>query len=87
MTLRNVLNKIRWDSNSDVSSYQITYIHRGDVGDKRTILFSDLLEIHSSWFLCRDSSFGEIMIPFHRVVEVRNQKSDEIIWRKRAKQR
>jgi uncharacterized protein (UPF0248 family) len=86
MTLRDVLNRIRWDPRSDSSVYQITYIHRGDVGDKRTILFSDIQEIHSSWFLYESSDSGEITIPLHRVIEVRNQKSGEIIWRKRGKQ-
>ncbi len=86
MTLRDVLNRIRWDPQSGSSVYQITYIHRGDVGDRRTILFSDIQEIHSSWFSYESSDSGEITIPFHRVIEVRNQKSGEILWKKRVKQ-
>lgn len=86
MTLREVLNRIKWDPQSGSSVYQITYIHRGDVGDKRTILFSDIREIHASWFLYESSYSGEITIPFHRVIEVRNQKSGEVIWKKREKQ-
>jgi len=86
MTLRDVLNRIRWDPQNDNNVYQITYIHRGDVGDRRTILFSDIQEIHSSWFSYESPDSGETTIPFHRVTEVRNQKSGEILWKKRVKQ-
>ncbi len=86
MTLREVLNRIRWAPQSGNSVYQITYIHRGAVGDKRTILFSDIHEIHASWFLYESSDSGETTIPLHRVTEVRNQESGEVIWKKRERQ-
>ena len=84
MTLRDILNRIRWNPEEKGRTYEITYIHRGAEGDKRVIPFSSIEEIHSSWFTYTDPEGGEVTIPFHRVLEVRDAESGKVIWRKRS---
>jgi uncharacterized protein (UPF0248 family) len=83
LTLRDVLNRIRWDREKTKLSYEVSYVHRGATGDKRTIPFSNIREIHSSWFMYTDPDDGDVMIPFHRVLEVREVGSEQILWRSR----
>jgi uncharacterized protein (UPF0248 family) len=85
LPLRDVLNRIRWDREKTELSYEVSYVHRGATGDKRSIPFSDIREIHSSWFTYTDSDDGEVMIPFHRVLEVREVESRHTVWRSRRK--
>ena len=86
LTLRDVLNRIRWDPDKSRRTYEITYIHRGAPSDKRTIPFSNVKEIHSSWFDYLDPEIGEAIIPFHRILEVRDVESGKKVWKKREKQ-
>lgn len=87
MTLRNVLNRIKWDPEESGQAYEITYVHRGVTGDKRTIPFSSIKEIHSSWFIYVDLDVGEVTIPFHRILEVRHAESGKLVWKKRGSYR
>lgn len=82
MTLRDVLNKIRWNPEDGGRAYEITYLHRGVSGNKRTIPFSSVKEIHSSWFTYTDPEGGEVSIPFHRILEVRDFGSGKPVWKK-----
>jgi uncharacterized protein (UPF0248 family) len=83
LTLREVLNRIRWDREKSKQAYEVSYVHRGATGDKRTIPFSSILEIHSSWFTYTDPDAGEVVIPFHRVLEIREVESGHTVWRSR----
>jgi hypothetical protein len=82
LTLRDLLNRIRWNPEERERAYEITYIHRGASENKRTIPFSGIKEIHSSWFTYTDPEGGEVSIPFHRVLEVRDIESGRPIWKK-----
>lgn len=84
MTLRDVLNRIRWNPEERGRTYEITYIHRGAPENKRTISFSSIEEIHSSWFTYTDNDGGEVTIPFHRVLLVQDTESGRILWKKRS---
>ncbi|MCJ7635611.1 RNA repair domain-containing protein [Candidatus Bathyarchaeota archaeon] len=85
MTLRDILNRIRWDS-KEKRICEITYIHRGASKDERMIPFSCIEEIHSSWFTYFDPGSGEVTIPFHRILQVQDIKSGEVLWKKRGRQ-
>jgi len=82
LTLREVLNRIRWNPEERGRAYEITYIHRGASENKLTIPFSSIKDIHSSWFTYTDAEGGEVTIPFHRVLEVRDIESGKPIWKK-----
>ncbi len=82
MTLRDVLNRLRWNPQEKGHDYLITYTHRGAEGDMRSILFSQIQEIHSSWFTYVDPESEEVTIPFHRILEVADITSGEILWKK-----
>jgi len=86
LTLRDVLNRIRWNPEERGRAYEITYIHRGASENKRTIPFSSIKEIHSSWFTYTDPEGDEVTIPLHRVLEVRDTELGKTVWRKRGSQ-
>jgi len=75
--LKNVLNKIFWDEREDPADYEITYVHRGAEGDKRTISATDVKDVGASWFSLRRE---DVVIPFHRILEIRNVRSNRTVW-------
>jgi len=84
LKLRDVLNRMRWNPEERGQAYEVTYLHRGALQNKRTIPFSSIKEIHSSWFTYTDPEGGDVLIPFHRVLEVREIESGKLVWKKRA---
>lgn len=83
--LKNILNKLRWDSRENPENYRITYRHRGAVGDVRKIQASRIQKLGKSYFTILDAvrSAEETIIPFHRILEIRSIADDRIIWTKR----
>jgi len=81
LTLRDALNKILWDKRQNPTEYEVTFIHRGAPSDTRTIRFSSIVIIGSSWFVYCDGE--EVLIPYHRVLAVRNARTGVTIWSKR----
>jgi len=83
--LKNILSGLRWDSRKNSADYQITYRHRGAPGNEKQIKASAIDTLGKSYFTFNDSSSDsdETLIPFHRVLEVRNLKTNTIVWKKR----
>jgi len=82
--LKNVLNKLRWDQRERADEYLITYRHRGAPNDERQVRASNIRKLGNSFFtLAGESDSEETIIPFHRVLEIRNLQDDVIIWRSR----
>ena len=81
MTIRDLLNQILWDKRFRVSDYVITFVHRGEKDDRKTISFSLITEVKASYFVYGDEE--DIIIPFHRILEIRNIRTGEVIWQKR----
>ena len=82
--LKNILNKLRWDERERADEYLITYRHRGAPDDKRQVRVSSIRKLGNSFFTLTDESDSEeSIIPFHRVLEIRNLERDLIIWRSR----
>ena len=82
--IRNVLNKLRWDKREDAEKYLITYRHRGAQDDVKRIRASNIVKLGKSYFtLTDDLSSEETIIPFHRIIEIRNLQEDKVIWRSR----
>jgi uncharacterized protein (UPF0248 family) len=81
--LKNILNKLRWNSHENAEKYMIIYRHRGAPDDRRQVRASDIRKLGKSYFTLPSESGEEVTIPFHRILEIRNITNDAIIWRSR----
>ncbi len=85
--LRNILNKLRWDTRETAESYIITYRHRGAQDNARCIKASSIRKLGKSYFTISDYEEGEeATIPFHRVLEIRNVQNEVVVWKSRRPQ-
>ena len=79
--LRNILNRLRWDEKENPEDYLITYRHRGAPSDAKQIKASMIRTLGKSYFTIQEDPVGEeSLIPFHRILEIRNVRDDSIIW-------
>jgi uncharacterized protein (UPF0248 family) len=79
--VRNILNRLRWDEKENPEDYIITYRHRGAPGDAKQINASKIRTLGKSYFIIQEDSTGEeSLIPFHRILEIRNMRDDSILW-------
>jgi len=84
--LKNIFNKIFWDKRENPKDYSVTFVHRGALGDAKSISASIIEKVGHSWFTYSSGEEESTVIPFHRIVEVRNIKSKEVLWRSRKMQ-
>jgi len=82
MTLREFLNRIFWDPRENRADYEVVFIHRGAYMDRKSLPCSLIKEVKSSWFTYESEEEGEVVIPFHRIIEIRNVKTGQIVWRR-----
>ncbi|MFX0069303.1 MAG: RNA repair domain-containing protein [Promethearchaeota archaeon] len=82
MRIRDILNRLRWHPEEDIQDYEITFTHRGAFQDRKTIHAEEIDEILSSYFTYKERE-ETVVIPFHRILEIRNRKTGEITWKKR----
>lgn len=82
-TLRQILNKLVWDKREAVADYEVTFIHRGVPGDRKTIPCRIITQIGSSWFKYKSEGEAAI-IPFHRIIEIKNVRNGQVVWSKKA---
>ncbi|MGQ9722641.1 MAG: RNA repair domain-containing protein [Candidatus Jordarchaeum sp.] len=82
VTVRDLLNEIRWDKRHDPESYSVIFIHRTDEGNLKEIPYTSISEISGGFFTY--SYMGdEAIIPLHRVIQIKNTKTgDKLIDRK-----
>ena len=80
--LKNILNRILWSKTVNPQEYEVTYVHRGGVGDQASVRASVIRRVGSSWFSFGEDS-EETLIPFHRILLVRNLRTGEVLWRGR----
>ena len=85
MIIRDILNKIFWDPKENRLDYEVVYIHRGAHMDKKRLPLSLIKEVKSSWFIYDSETEGEVVIPFHRILEIINIKTGKTIWRKTSR--
>jgi len=79
--LRVIFNRIIWDNKERKEDYEIIYIHRGAINDRKTIHMNSIKKVEKSTFIYTDN-VTETTIPFHRVLIVRNIETGNIIWKK-----
>jgi uncharacterized protein (UPF0248 family) len=78
--LRDILNKILWDERERQEEYEVLYIHRGAKKDRQCINCSKITRVTSSYFTFQNDL--EVVIPLHRVLEVKKIKDGPEMWRK-----
>ncbi len=72
--LRDVLNRLKWDSNFDFSEVEVVYVDRA-IGLAKIYGF-EIEDIGHKFLFLK----GDVMIPMHRVVEVRH--AGKVVWKK-----
>lgn len=85
MMIKEIFNKILWDprEKKNIEDYEITFIHRGAYQNRKTISMTMIKEVKSSAFIYLSEMGEETYIPFHRILEIKNKKTGEIVWSKR----
>ncbi len=79
--LRAILSKIV-RVHQDPSDFILSYVHRGAPDDQLIIRVSTIGRVGKGWFMLED---GETQIPFHRVLYVKDEKTNLILWKKRTR--
>ena len=83
MQIREYLNMIRWDSKIKEEEFEVSFLHRDDGSEKKMISFHQITTISSSWFHYMNQYNIETLIPFHRILEIRNTRTKEIVWKRK----
>ena len=81
LTIRGILNRIFWDQRENRGDYVVTFIHRGAYMNRKVIPCSLIKEVKASWF-SYESEGEEVIIPFHRILEIKNVKNGKLVWKK-----
>lgn len=82
MRIRDLLNKILWAEKERKSEYEITFLHRGAYMDRKKVKLDCIIQVGAGWFSYTDPTGEEVQIPFHRIMEIRNVKTNQIVWSK-----
>ena len=85
LTNRAFLNKIFWDNREDPRNYELTFVHRGEGMDRRTIPCEKITHLEPSGFTYEGDE-GETFIPYHRIIEVKDIRDGRIVWFSRRTQ-
>jgi len=85
LNVRNILNKLLWNPKENIANYEIAFIHRGAPMDIKNIPCNLILKVKISWFTYKSAKEGEVIIPFHRVLKIRNVRTGRIVWKKRTR--
>ena len=65
MSVRDILNRLKWKGNIDFDEIEIWYIDRGAPGDKSVITGRDIEKIGRSFVHTKGKA-----IPFHRIIKI-----------------
>lgn len=75
--LRNIINKIYWSSRENV---EIVFIHRGAPNDLKSISASLIVRVNPQSFDYKYNN-SVVHIPFHRIVLIKDNKRNIILWK------
>ena len=84
MTVRALLNRLLWHPDEVIADFEVTYTHRGAPGDRVTIPCAMIRAVKASWFTYEGEG-GYTVIPFHRILRIKNVKTGYSLWVKREK--
>lgn len=77
--LEELMSKVLWKPGEGLENYEFVVITRGLPGDREVIRGSDV-SVRKGYLLV---SSGEKIIPFHRILEVRDLRTGKVVWRSR----
>ena len=78
ITIKELLNKIKWDKNLNPKDYSLFYLDR-ITNELKEIRYKDIKDIEDNFMILADDT----NIPLHRIKEVRKQ--GKLIWRRTIK--
>ncbi|NHI92726.1 MAG: DUF504 domain-containing protein [Candidatus Lokiarchaeota archaeon] len=83
-TIRAILNELKWNKKYDERDFTLKYIHRGSPRGYKKINISEIKDILGAFFTLNEKEFNDqlINIPFHRILEIKNEKINKIIYEK-----
>ena len=83
--LKELINKIIWHPDYSPEDYEIVYLHRegGNRGcdNIKKRISMDRINIKGS-FIIIERDYEITSIPLHRILEIRNKKTGEVLYRK-----
>lgn len=71
--IRELLNKIRWHSELNPEDFEVYIVHRGAPNNVKVISVTSITEVLGGCFKFRDSDGTEKVIPYHRVLLIRDR--------------
>ncbi len=75
-SIRDILNRLKWDNSFDFSKVEVVYIDRAKNSGLSSVSGEEIEDVgHKFLFL-----IGDVMIPMHRIVEIKY--SGKTIWSK-----
>ena len=83
-TIRDILNELKWNKKYDEKDFSLKYIHRGSPRDYKKIKISEIKDVLGAFFTRMEKEFDDelVNIPFHRILEIRNDITNEILYEK-----
>jgi len=86
-TIREILNEIKWDKKNNVEDFSLKYIHRGSPKNYKDLKITDIKDILGAFFTIKGLKFENelVNIPFHRILEIKDNKTNEILYLKAQK--
>ncbi|MEM1537571.1 MAG: RNA repair domain-containing protein [Candidatus Nezhaarchaeales archaeon] len=81
VSIRELLNKLRWDPSSSLSDYMIVITHRGSVNGFKSIPGSLIKELGKHFFTYEEDG-KLVVIPYHRVKEVKNLRLGVTVFKR-----
>ncbi len=76
---RKKLLELKWHPQKSLEGIEITYLHRGAPGDMLKVAGRDVVRLEKSFFVITRNG-KEVMMPYHRILELR--KDGSVIWEK-----
>ncbi len=81
LTIFGILNKIKWDKKENPIDIEISYRHDGALDNKRSLMCSEIKTLSKNYFQY-ESIDGTTIIPFHRILQIKNVKTNNILYTK-----
>ena len=81
LTIFGILNKIKWDKKENPIDNEISYRHDGALENKRSLMCSEIKTLSPNYFQY-ESVDGTTIIPFHRILQIKNIKTNDILYTK-----
>ncbi|MDH5815860.1 MAG: RNA repair domain-containing protein [Candidatus Nezhaarchaeota archaeon] len=80
--IRELLNKIKWYDKLNPEDFEVHILHRGAPNDVKVIPATNITEVLKNCFKFRDQDGNETVIPYHRVLLIRDRVRGYILYEK-----